>query len=428
MTWWTHCLFSSQPLLQRWEVSLFSLLPPSWLLGEWESLDSECRSSAGRFDLLLSDWFFLGVSRSSRPGLPCSGSSARILRGLPSLWEGDGDKELLLALLLGERLSFLLGEAAGERDLDRERVRFLACVRALPPVLNSAFSVDSSRSCLATKPFTSFPLGNLWGSTPRAASSLSFLSVHLFFSFCSSSLTSPVFSCVRFLSLGSFFVPSADFWISASTCLFLLWTLLTNGDWDLDLGFSSGTSFLWVLALSGLVNFSGARAELPVVVASALFPAECSLCWEPTGGPVRFRRGSLVDGLESVWVWGGIHGRTTGAVWLTSFGAVLAAAGVETGVDVGTTNPPTCRDIQQLLVLLFQGFGVHVDKQKCGAVRRLIYKESKKSSCTTFVKCYRLLFPFMKSFWMLMFMAEARGCISHNHLYWSDVCKHLHHT
>lgn len=66
---------------------------------------------------------------------------------------------------------------------------------------------------------------------------------------------------------------------------------------------------------------------------------------------------------------------------MTSFGAVLAA-GVETGVDVGTTNPPTCRHIKQLLVLLFQWLDIHVDKQKCGAVRRLIYKESEKSSCT----------------------------------------------
>lgn len=336
---WTHCLFSSQPLLQRCGASLASLPPPSWLRGEWESLDSECRSSAGLFDLLLSDWLFLGTSRSSRPGLPCCGSSARTLLGLPGLWDGDGDKELLLALLLGDRLSFLFGDEPGERDLDRERVRFLACVRALPPALNSAFSADSSWSCLVMEPFSSLGLLDLGGSAGRATSSRSFLSLHLFFSFSSSSLASPVLSCGRFLSRGSFFVLSADFWTSASTCLFLLWRLLGIGDGDLDLGFSSNASFLGVLALSGRTGFSGSRFSgvrtgLPVAGGLSFFPAGCSLGWAGAGGPERFRRGSLVDGLASAWVWGGIQGRTTGAVWL---------AGFAPAVDVGNTKPPACR-------------------------------------------------------------------------------------
>lgn len=199
-----------------------SLPPPSWLRGEWESLDSERRSSAGLLDLLLSDWLFLVVGRSSRPSFPCGCSSPRPLLGLPGLWDGDGDRELLRARLLGDRLSFLFGELAGERDLDRECVRFLGCVRGLPPALYSALSLPSSRSCFVTEPFTSFPLLNLGASPPRAGSSLSFFSEHRFFSFSSSSLVSPILSCVRFLSRGSFFVPSFDFCVSGSASLCLL--------------------------------------------------------------------------------------------------------------------------------------------------------------------------------------------------------------
>lgn len=205
---------------------------------------------------------------------------------------------MLLPRLLGDLLSFLFGEALGERDLERERVRFLVCVRAFPLDFESALSADSSRSCLDTEPLASLPLEVLRVSPPRVVSSSSFLSVHLFFSFISSSLAS-LLSAVRFLSLGSF-LGSADFWLSASTCLFLLGTPLVIGEGDLD--FSSSTSFLGVLLLSGPADFSGVRAELFVGAVSAFFPAACSLGWGGAGGPLRFRRGSLVEGFGSAGV------------------------------------------------------------------------------------------------------------------------------
>lgn len=248
---------------------------------------------------------------------------------------------MLRPRLLGDLLSFLFGETLGERDLDRERVRFLACVLAFPPDLAS-LSAEQSRSCLMTEPLATLPLEVLRASPPRVGSSASFLSVHLFFSFSSSSLAL-LLSDVRFFNLGSFF-GSADFWFSASICLFLLWTHLVIGEGDLD--FSSSSSFRGVLFLSGPADFSGVRAVLFVVAGSVFLPEGSSLAWDGAGGPVRFRRGSLVAGLGSTCVCGGIHGRITGAVGATGLDGGICAAEAVTGVVVvvGTTKPAACKE------------------------------------------------------------------------------------
>lgn len=252
---------------------------------------------------------------------------------------------MLLPRLLGDLLSFLLGETLGERDLERERVRFLACVRAFPPDLES-LSAELSRSCLLTEPFATLPLDVLRASPPRAISSASFLSVHLFFSFSSSSLVL-LLSDVRFFNLGSF-LGSADFWFSASMCLFLLWTLFVIGEGDLD--FSSSASFRGVLFLSGPADFSGVGVALFVGDGSAFLPEGGSLGWDGAGGPVRFRRGSLVVGLGSICVCGGIHGRITGAAGVTGIDGGICAAEVVTAVVVvvGTTNPAACENKLEL--------------------------------------------------------------------------------
>lgn len=252
---------------------------------------------------------------------------------------------MLRPRLLGDLLSFLFGETLGERDLDRERVRFLACVRAFPPDLVS-LSAEQSWSCLMTEPLATLPLDVLRASPPRAGSSDSFLSVHLFFSLSSSSLAL-LLSDVRFFNLGSF-LGSADFWFSASICLFLLWTLLVIGDGDFD--FSSSRSFRGVLLLSGPADFSGVRAALFVGAGSAFLPEGSSLPWDGAGGPVRLRRGSLVAGLGSACVCGGIHGRITGAAGATGLEGGICVAEAVTGVVVvvGTTKPAACKDKLEL--------------------------------------------------------------------------------
>lgn len=62
---------------------------------------------------------------------------------------------------------------------------------------------------------------------------------------------------------------------------------------------------------------------------------------------MRFRRGSLVAGLVSACVCGGIHGRITGAAGATGFNGGICAAEAVTDVVVavvGTTKPAACKD------------------------------------------------------------------------------------
>lgn len=109
---------------------------------------------------------------------------------------------------------------------------------------------------------------------------------------------------------------------------------------------SSCSSFRGVLFLSGPADFSGVGAELFVKAGSTFLPEGISLACDGAGGPVRFRRGSLVAGLGSACICEGTHGRITGAAGATCLDGGICAAEDVTGVVavVGTTNPAACKD------------------------------------------------------------------------------------